>query len=137
MALRPEEVTSVIKGELEKFKSKMKMESVGTILQVGDGIARVYGLDDAMMGELVELPGGIMGMVLNLEEESVGIAIFGSDENIKDGDTVKRIGKIAQVPTSALPAGTCGQGARRQGRRRARQPDRRQGPGGRGQVQAY
>lgn len=98
MALRPEEVTSVIKKELEKFKSKMKMESVGTILQVGDGIARVYGLDDVMAGELIELPGGIMGMVLNLEEESVGIVIFGSDENIKDGDTVKRTGKIAQVP---------------------------------------
>ncbi|MDD5269906.1 MAG: F0F1 ATP synthase subunit alpha [Candidatus Omnitrophica bacterium] len=105
MALRPEEVTSVIKGELEKFKSKMKMESVGTILQVGDGIARVYGLDDAMMGELVELPGGIMGMVLNLEEESVGIAIFGSDENIKDGDTVKRTGKIAQVPAGKALVG--------------------------------
>jgi len=98
MALRPEEVTSVIKQELEKFKSKMKMESVGTILQVGDGIARVYGLDDVMASELVELPGGVMGMVLNLEEESVGIVIFGSDENIKDGDTVKRTGKIAQVP---------------------------------------
>ena len=98
MALRPEEVASVIKQELEKFKSKMKMESVGTVLQVGDGIARVYGLDDVMAGELVELPGGIMGMVLNLEEESVGIVIFGSDENIKDGDTVKRTGKIVQVP---------------------------------------
>ena len=98
MALRPEEVTSVIKQELEKFKSKMKMESVGTILQVGDGIARVYGLDDVMASELVELPGGVTGMVLNLEEESVGIVIFGSDENIKDGDTVKRTGKIAQVP---------------------------------------
>ena len=98
MALRPEEVTSVIKKELEKFKSKMKMESVGTILQVGDGIARVYGLDDVMASELIELPGGIMGMGLNLEEESVGIVIFGSDENIKDGDIVKRTGKIAQVP---------------------------------------
>ena len=98
MALRPEEVASVIKMELEKFKSKMKMESVGTILQVGDGIARVYGLDDVMAGELVELTGGVMGMVLNLEEESVGIVIFGSDENIKDGDTVKRTGKIVQVP---------------------------------------
>ena len=98
MALRPEEVSSVIKRELEKFKSKMKMESVGTILQVGDGIARVYGLDDVMAGELVELPGGVMGMVLNLEEESVGIVIFGSDENIKDGDTVKRTGRIVQVP---------------------------------------
>ena len=80
MALRPEEVASVIKQELEKFKSKMRMESVGTVLQVGDGIARVYGLDDVMAGELVELTGGVMGMVLNLEEESVGVVIFGSDE---------------------------------------------------------
>jgi F-type H+-transporting ATPase subunit alpha len=105
MALRPEEVTSVIKNELEKFKSKMKMESVGTILQVGDGIARVYGLDDVMAGELVELPGGIMGLVLNLEEESVGIVIFGSDENIKDGDIVKRTGKIAQIPVGKALVG--------------------------------
>src|SRR3989338_1118345 len=105
MALRPEEVTSVIKKEVEKFKAKMKMESVGTILQVGDGIARVYGLDDVMASELVELPGGIMGMVLNLEEESVGIVIFGSDENIKDGDTVKRTGKIAQVPVGKALVG--------------------------------
>ncbi|MFA5334934.1 MAG: F0F1 ATP synthase subunit alpha [Candidatus Omnitrophota bacterium] len=105
MALRPEEVTSVIKSELEKFKSKMKMESVGTILQVGDGIARVYGLDDVMAGELIELPGGVMGMVLNLEEESVGIVIFGSDEGIKDGDIVKRTGKIAQVPTGKALVG--------------------------------
>lgn len=105
MALRPEEVASVIKQELEKFKSKMKMESVGTILQVGDGIARVYGLDDVMAGELVELPGGIMGMVLNLEQDSVGIVIFGSDENIKDGDIVKRTGKIARVPVGKALVG--------------------------------
>ena len=97
MALRPEEVASVIKQELEKFKSKMRMESVGTVLQVGDGIARVYGLDDVMAGELVELTGGVMGMVLNLEEESVGVVIFGSDENIKDGDTVKRTGDRKSV----------------------------------------
>ncbi|MDD4878930.1 MAG: F0F1 ATP synthase subunit alpha [Candidatus Omnitrophica bacterium] len=105
MALRPEEVASVIKKELEKFKSKMKMESVGTVLQLGDGIARVYGLDDVMAGELVELPGGIMGMVLNLEEESVGVVIFGSDETIKDGDTVKRTGKIVQVPVGKALVG--------------------------------
>lgn len=98
MALRPEEVTSVIKKELEKYKSKLKMESVGNILQVGDGIARAYGLDDVMVGELVELPGNVMGMALNLEEDNVGIVIFGSDENIKDGDLVKRTGKVAQVP---------------------------------------
>ncbi len=98
MALRPEEVSSIIKKELEKYKTKLKMESVGTILQVGDGIVRVYGLDDAMVGELIELPGNTMGMVFNLEEDNVGVVVFGSDKEIKDGDVVKRTGKIAQVP---------------------------------------
>lgn len=98
MAIRPEEVSSIIKKELEKYKTKLKMESVGTILQVGDGIARVYGLDDAMVGELIELPGNTMGMVFNLEEDNVGVVIFGSDKEIKDGDIVKRTGRIAQIP---------------------------------------
>ncbi len=98
MALRPDEVSSVIKKELEKYKSKLKMESVGNILQVGDGIARAYGLDDVMAGELIELPGNVMGLALNLEEDNVGIVILGSDNNIKDGDVVKRTGRIAQVP---------------------------------------
>ncbi|HOW36501.1 MAG TPA: F0F1 ATP synthase subunit alpha [Candidatus Omnitrophota bacterium] len=99
--LRPDEVTSVIKQELDKFKTKLRMESVGTVIQVGDGIARVYGLDDVMAGEIVEFPGNVMGMALNLEEDSVGVIIFSGDEaseNIKEGDTVKRTGKITQVP---------------------------------------
>ncbi|MCS7177654.1 MAG: F0F1 ATP synthase subunit alpha, partial [Candidatus Kapabacteria bacterium] len=73
-------------------------ESVGTILQVGDGIARVYGLPDAMMGELLEFPHGVMGMVLNLEEDSIGAIILGSDEELKEGDPVKRTGRIIEVP---------------------------------------
>lgn len=99
--LRPDEVTSVIKQELDKFKTKLRMESVGTVIQVGDGIARVYGLDDVMAGEIVEFPHNIMGMALNLEEDSVGVIIFAGDEaseSIKEGDTVKRTGKIIQVP---------------------------------------
>ncbi|MBI3616359.1 MAG: F0F1 ATP synthase subunit alpha [Candidatus Omnitrophica bacterium] len=98
MTIRPEEVTSILQQELEGYKSKLKLEGIGTILQVGDGIARIYGLDDCMAGELLEFPGGIMGLALNLEAASVGAVILGSDRGLKDGDQVKRTGKIAQVP---------------------------------------
>ncbi len=98
MALKPEEVSSIIQMELEKFESELHMESVGTVLQVGDGIARIYGLEDAMAGELIEFPGGVIGMIFNLEEDNVGAILFGEDTHIKEGDTVKRTGKIAQVP---------------------------------------
>ncbi len=98
MKLRPEEISSILSQELNKYDRDLKVESVGTILQVGDGIARVYGLQDVMAGEMVEFPGGIFGMVLNLEEDSVGVAILGADTNIKEGDTVKRTGTIASVP---------------------------------------
>ncbi len=98
MKLRPEEISSVLTQELKQYSQELDVESVGTILQVGDGIARIYGLSDVMAGELVEFPGGIKGMVLNLEEDSVGVAIFGDDRNIKEGDTVKRTGEIASVP---------------------------------------
>ena len=100
MPLKPEEVSSIIKKEIEKYKARLKVESVGTVIQVGDTIARIYGLDDVMMGELVQFSEKITGMVLNLEEDSVGVVIFGTDnpdKNIKEGDTVKRTGKIAQV----------------------------------------
>lgn len=98
MALRPEEVSSIIKMELEKFEAELQMESIGTVLQVGDGIARIYGLEDAMAGELVEFPGEVMGMIFNLEEDNVGVIIFGEDTHIKEGDIVKRTEKIARVP---------------------------------------
>ena len=101
MALKPEEVTSVIKKELEKYKSRLRVESIGTVIQVGDTIARIYGLDDVMMGELVQFSNNITGMVFNLEEDSVGVVILGSDNpdrEIKEGDIVKRTGKIAEVP---------------------------------------
>ncbi|MDD5281338.1 MAG: F0F1 ATP synthase subunit alpha [Candidatus Omnitrophica bacterium] len=101
MVLKPEEVTSIIKKELEKYKTRLRTESIGTVIQVGDTIARVYGLDDVMMGELVQFSDNIMGMVLNLEEDSVGVVIFGTDnpdKNIREGDIVKRTGKIVQVP---------------------------------------
>ena len=105
MALRPEEVTAILQQEMEQFAPKLAMASVGTVLQVGDGIARVYGLDDCMAGELLEFPGGVMGMALNLEAASVGTVIFGSDTGLKDGDTVKRTGKIAQVPVGPALVG--------------------------------
>ncbi|HPC12006.1 MAG TPA: F0F1 ATP synthase subunit alpha, partial [candidate division Zixibacteria bacterium] len=98
MGLNPEEVTSVIKKELEKYETRLEMESVGTVLQVGDGIARIWGLEDVQMSELIEFPGDIMGLVLNLEEDNVGAAIFGSDTHIHEGDTVRRTGRVASVP---------------------------------------
>ncbi len=101
MTLRPEEVSSVIRHELERYKTRMRSESIGTVIQVGDTIARIHGLDDVMVGELVQFSENIMGMVLNLEEESVGVVIFGTDnpdKDIKEGDIVKRTGKIVEVP---------------------------------------
>lgn len=96
--LRPEEVTSVIKKELEKYQTQLRMESVGTVIQAGDGIARIYGLDDVMVGELVEFSGNRRGMVLDLAEDSVGIAIFDDAQDIKEGDVVKRTGQTVHVP---------------------------------------
>jgi F-type H+-transporting ATPase subunit alpha len=98
MAFRPEEVSSIIQQELEKQQTQLESESVGSILQIGDGIARIWGLEDAMAGELLEFPGGILGMVLNLETDNIGAALFGPDTDIKEGDPVKRTGKILQVP---------------------------------------
>ncbi len=96
--LRPEEVSLALQQELERYRSKTELQSVGRVIQVGDGIARIYGLDDAMAGELIEFPGEAMGMVFNLEEHHVGAVLLGSDARIKDGDVVKRTGRIASVP---------------------------------------
>ncbi len=98
MALKPEEITSILKQEIKEYESGLKMESVGIILSVGDGIARVYGLDDCMAGELLEFPGGELGIALNLEESNVGVVLCGDGKDIKEGDTVKRTGKIASTP---------------------------------------
>src|SRR6185436_14923716 len=105
MAFKPEEVSSVLEQELERYESRLKMESVGTVLQVGDGIARIWGLDDAMAGELVLFPGDVSGIVLNLEEDNVGAALFGSADKIKQGDTVRRTGKLASVPVGNAMVG--------------------------------
>lgn len=98
MQLKPEEVSWVIQQEIEKFNTELSLESIGRVLQVGDGIARVWGLEDAMMSELVEFSNGTIGMVLNLEADNVGVIILGSDHGIKEHDIVKRTGKLASVP---------------------------------------
>ena len=92
MTFRPEEVSTIIQQELKGYTSNLEMESRGSVLQVGDGIARVWGLEDAMAGELLEFTGGVMGMVLNLEEDNVGVVLFGTDTGIKEGDSVRRTG---------------------------------------------
>lgn len=99
MNLRPEEISAVIKAQIKQYESKLQVEDTGTVIQVGDGIARIHGLEKCMAGELVEFPGDVFGMVLNLEEESVGTVLFGSDMYIKEGDTVKRTKRIVEVPT--------------------------------------
>lgn len=96
--LKPEEVTQAIQDEIKKYSSKLEMESVGYVLQVGDGIARVYGLDQVMANEMVTFPDQTIGLTLNLEPDNIGIVILGPDRNIKEGDQVKRTGQIAQVP---------------------------------------
>src|SRR5262245_62117736 len=104
-AIRPEEISTVIQKEIQAFQTGLKMESVGVVLQVGDGIARVYGLENVMAAELVEFPGGVFGMALNLEEDSVGCVILGSDRGIKEGDIAKCTGRIVQVPVGPELAG--------------------------------
>ena len=97
-SIRPEEITDILRQELEQFEKKVDTEHVGTVLQVGDGIARVYGLPDCQMGELLEFPGGVMGLALNLEEDSVGAVLIGDDTKIKEGDAVKLTGRIIELP---------------------------------------
>src|SRR5437016_13094939 len=98
MAIRPEEITDILKRELEQFEKTIETEHVGTVLQVGDGIARVYGLPDCRMGELLEFPGGVMGLALNLEEDSIGAVIIGDDSKIKEGNEVRETGRIIEIP---------------------------------------
>lgn len=98
MGLKPEEISSVIKDLIKNYDKKLDTVEVGSIIEVGDGIARVYGLDNAMAGELLELPGGVYAMALNLEQDNIGCVLLGSDKNLKEGDPVKRTGRIVEVP---------------------------------------
>ena len=98
MQIKADEISKIIEDEIQNYDQRVEMSETGTVLYVGDGIARVYGVQNAMAMELLEFPGGVMGMVLNLEEDNVGVALLGSDVGIKEGDTVKRTGKIFSVP---------------------------------------
>ena len=105
MSFRPEEVSAVLAQELERYEATIETRSVGTVLSVGDGIARLWGLDEAMAGELLRFPGDVTGLVLNLEEDNVGAVLLGSDENIKEGDRVECTGRIASVPAGPALVG--------------------------------
>ena len=98
MEIRAEEISQVIRTQIKGYEQKIEMSETGTVLSVGDGIARVYGVEKAMAMEMLEFPGGIYGLCLNLEEDNVGVAIMGDDTNIKEGDVVKRTGRIAEIP---------------------------------------
>ena len=99
MSINASEISSILKSEIKDISDETKVSEVGTVLTVGDGIARVYGLDNVQAGEMVEFPGKIKGMALNLEDDNVGVVIFGSDKSIKEGDVVKRTKSIVEVPT--------------------------------------
>ena len=98
MNLRPEEISSVIKEQIKRYASELEVSDVGTVIQVADGIARIHGLENAMQGELLEFPGEVYGMVLNLEEDNVGAVLLGDQRNINEGDTVKTTGRVVEVP---------------------------------------
>jgi F-type H+-transporting ATPase subunit alpha len=105
LKIRPEEVSKIIKTEIENYKTSLDIASIGTVVEVGDGIARVYGLQNAMQGELLEFPNNVMGMVLNLEENNVGAVLLGDFSLIKEGDTVRSTGKITQIPAGEAMLG--------------------------------
>ena len=98
MNLKPEEISSVIKEQIKRYAAQLEVADVGTVIQVADGIARIHGLDNAMQGELLEFPGEVYGMVLNLEEDNVGAVLLGNQRNINEGDTVKTTGRVVEVP---------------------------------------
>ena len=98
MEIRAAEISAILKEQIANFGTEADVAEVGQVISVGDGVARVYGLDNVQAGEMVEFPGGIRGMALNLEDDNVGVVIFGDDRDIKEGDTVKRTGAIVDVP---------------------------------------
>src|SRR5437870_618413 len=105
MQIKAEEISSIIREQVKSFEKQVDVAEVGSVLQVGDSIAKVYGLDGAMAGELLEFPGGLKGIALNMEEDNVSTVILGSDEHIKEGDLVKRTGRIAEVPVGEAVVG--------------------------------
>ena len=105
MAIRSDEITSIIKSAIDSFDSGVETRSVGTVVEVGDGIAQIYGLDGALSSEMLEFPDGVMGMALNLEEETVGAVILGNATGVKEGDTVKTTGRVVEVPVGSALLG--------------------------------
>ena len=105
MDIRAEEISQILKQQIKNYDARVAVTETGTVLKVGDGIARIYGLENALAGELLEFPGGLKGMVLNLEEDNVGVAIFGDDRTIKEGDVVRRTGEIVSVPVGPATLG--------------------------------
>lgn len=105
MNLRPEEISSVIKEQIKQYSTKLETSDIGTVIQVADGIARIHGLESAMQGELLEFPGGVFGMVLNLEEDNVGAVLLGDKKNINEGDIVKTTGRVVEVPVGDAMTG--------------------------------
>ncbi len=105
MEIRAEEISQVIRGQIKDYEKRVEVSETGTVLSVGDGVARVYGVQKAMAMEMLEFPGGIYGLCLNLEEDNVGVAIMGDDTKIKEGDTVKRTGRIAEIPVGETVLG--------------------------------
>jgi len=105
MAIRSDEITSIIKSAIDSFDSGVETRSVGTVVEVGDGIAQIYGLDNALASEMLEFPNGVMGMALNLEEETVGAVLLGEAASIKEGDTVKTTGRVVEVPVGSALLG--------------------------------
>lgn len=105
MAMRPDEIVAILRRQIEEFETELQVEDLGSVLMVGDGIARVYGLEKALAGELLEFPGGTYGMVLNLEQDNIGVVILGPYEHIKEGDPVKRTKRVVQVPVGEAMIG--------------------------------
>ena len=105
MELRPEEITKVIRSKIKNYEAKLEQSETGVVILVGDGIARVSGLDNCMAGELIEMSNGSYGMAQNLEEDTVSVVILGTDNGIREGDTAKRTGKVVSVPVGSALIG--------------------------------
>ena len=118
-SVRPDEVSAILRQELSNFKTEAELQEIGTVLQVGDGVARIYGLSNAQAGELLEFEDGTRALVLNLEEDNVGAAIMGDDSSLHEGDEVRRTGRIAEVPVASVRSSPTTRPSLPRGRRRS------------------
>src|SRR5690606_39430102 len=108
MAIRPDEITAILKQQIERFEREIDVQNVGTVISVGDGVARVWGLEDAVASELLEFPGGVFGIALKLEEGNSGAVLLGPYTQSKEGDTVRRTGRVVEVPVGEALLGQIG-----------------------------